>query len=153
MFCKSCGRAASREPALLRWVWRRCQTVEQRVRQRHSPNNSRAKLRLDRLMPGKASSYSPRAPSADYRNRSPLFDDRRAIQVGIVFAIVYEVAILLGALIIKSKTEAMLGGIAPGRPTDGRTDRRPVVQGALSRAGPIRQPGRRVRPGARDLPR
>jgi hypothetical protein len=39
-----------------------------------------------------------------------LFDDQRAIQVGMVFAIVYEVAILLGALIFKSKAEALLGG-------------------------------------------
>jgi hypothetical protein len=42
-----------------------------------------------------------------------LFDDRRAIQVGIVFAIVYEVAVLIGALVIKSRTEALLGGILP----------------------------------------
>ena len=42
-----------------------------------------------------------------------LFDDRRAIQVGIVFAIAYEVAVLLGALIFKSKTQALLGGFLP----------------------------------------
>ena len=42
-----------------------------------------------------------------------LFDDRRAIQVGIVFAIAYEVSVLLGALIFKAKTEALLGGILP----------------------------------------
>ena len=41
------------------------------------------------------------------------FDDQRAIYVGIVFAIAYEVAILLGALILKSKTEAVFGGILP----------------------------------------
>jgi hypothetical protein len=44
-----------------------------------------------------------------------LFDDRRAIQVGIVYAIMYELAILLGALIFKSRAEAMLGGILPVR--------------------------------------
>lgn len=42
-----------------------------------------------------------------------LFDDQRAIQVGIVFAIVYEVALLLGALIFKSKAPGLLGGIVP----------------------------------------
>jgi len=40
-----------------------------------------------------------------------LFDDQRAIQVGIVFAIMYEIALLLGALIFKSKAEALLGGL------------------------------------------
>jgi hypothetical protein len=39
-----------------------------------------------------------------------LFDDRLAIQVGLVFAIAYESAILLGALIFRSKAEALLGG-------------------------------------------
>ena len=42
-----------------------------------------------------------------------LFDDRRAVHVGIIFAIVYELAILLGALIFKSRAEAVLGGILP----------------------------------------
>ena len=42
-----------------------------------------------------------------------LFDDQRAIQVGIVFAIVYEIALLLGALIFKSKAAGLLGGILP----------------------------------------
>jgi hypothetical protein len=43
-----------------------------------------------------------------------LFDDRRAVQVGIVFAIVYELAILVGAMIFKSRAEALvIGGILP----------------------------------------
>jgi hypothetical protein len=41
------------------------------------------------------------------------FDDRRAIQVGIVFAITYEIALLLGALIFKSKAAGLLGGFVP----------------------------------------
>jgi hypothetical protein len=42
-----------------------------------------------------------------------MFDDQRAIQVGIVFAIVYEIALLLGALIFKSKVSGLLGGMLP----------------------------------------
>jgi len=42
-----------------------------------------------------------------------LFDDQRAIQVGIIFAIVYEAALFLGALIFKSKAAALLGGFLP----------------------------------------
>ena len=42
-----------------------------------------------------------------------LFDDQRAIQVGIIFAIVYEVALFLGALIFKSKATGLLAGYLP----------------------------------------
>lgn len=42
-----------------------------------------------------------------------MFDDHRAIQVGIVFAIVYEIALLLGSLIFKSKAASLLGGFLP----------------------------------------
>jgi hypothetical protein len=42
-----------------------------------------------------------------------LFDDKRAVQVGIVCAIACEVAILLGVPIFKSKAEVVLGGMFP----------------------------------------
>jgi len=42
-----------------------------------------------------------------------LFDDRRAIQVGIAFAVLYEAALFLGGLIFRSKAEAMLGAWLP----------------------------------------
>jgi hypothetical protein len=42
-----------------------------------------------------------------------MFDDQRAIQVGVVFAIVYEAALLLGALVFKSKAASLVGGIFP----------------------------------------
>jgi hypothetical protein len=42
-----------------------------------------------------------------------LFDDRRAIQVGIIFAVVYETALMLGAFIFKSKAAEMMGGFLP----------------------------------------
>ncbi len=42
-----------------------------------------------------------------------LFDDQRAIQVGIAFAVLYESALFLGGLIFKSKAEGLLGGMLP----------------------------------------
>ena len=42
-----------------------------------------------------------------------LFDDRRAIQVGIAFAVLYEAALFLGGLIFRSKADAMLGAWLP----------------------------------------
>ena len=54
-----------------------------------------------------------KSPVAGLPESFALFDDQRAIQVGIVFAIVYEVALLLGALIVKSKAAALLGGMVP----------------------------------------
>jgi hypothetical protein len=42
-----------------------------------------------------------------------LFDDHRAVQVGVIFAVVYEIALLLGAMIFKSKAAALIGGIVP----------------------------------------
>jgi len=44
-----------------------------------------------------------------------LLDDSRAIQVGIVFAIVYEFALFLGAFVLKSKAAELLGGFLPIR--------------------------------------
>jgi hypothetical protein len=42
-----------------------------------------------------------------------LFDDWRAIQVGIIFAIVYEIALFLGVYIVGSKAASLLGGALP----------------------------------------
>ncbi len=42
-----------------------------------------------------------------------LFDERRAIGVGIVFAIVYEIAVFLGALVFKFRVAGLFGGFAP----------------------------------------
>jgi hypothetical protein len=41
-----------------------------------------------------------------------LFDDRRAIQVGIAFAVLFEVALFLGAYLLKSRAESALGPFA-----------------------------------------
>src|ERR1017187_8106632 len=42
-----------------------------------------------------------------------LFDDHRAIQVGIIFAIIYEAALFLGVYIFGSKAAGLLGGRLP----------------------------------------
>lgn len=42
-----------------------------------------------------------------------LFDDRRAIQVGIAFAVLYESALLLAGVVFKSKAQRLLGGMLP----------------------------------------
>lgn len=41
------------------------------------------------------------------------FDDRRAIQVGIAFAILFEAVLLLAGFIFKSKAASLLGGFIP----------------------------------------
>lgn len=42
-----------------------------------------------------------------------LFDDQRAIEIGIAFAVLYETALFAGGLIFKSKAQNILGGILP----------------------------------------
>jgi len=54
-----------------------------------------------------------RSPVGGLPESFALFDDQRAIHVGIVFAIVYEIALLLGALIFKSKAVGLLGVSLP----------------------------------------
>ena len=54
-----------------------------------------------------------KSPVGGLQESFALFDDQRAIQVGIVFAIMYEIALLLGALIFKSKAAGLLGVSLP----------------------------------------
>lgn len=54
-----------------------------------------------------------RSPVGGLPESFALFEDQRAIQVGIVYAIVYEIALLLGAFIFKSKITSLLGGFLP----------------------------------------
>jgi len=42
-----------------------------------------------------------------------LFDDKRAISVGIVFAVVYELSLFLGVYVFGAKAASMLGGVLP----------------------------------------
>lgn len=112
MFCKSCARAL---PDTLRFcdgcgaevgngTWGAATPLSQQLR-------SEVKARsLDAWQGLKLFATSP---VGGLPESFASFDDQRAIYVGIVFAIAYEVAILLGALILKSKTEAVLAGYLP----------------------------------------
>lgn len=42
-----------------------------------------------------------------------MFDDKRAIQVGIAFAVLYELALFVGGILFKSKAQSLLGGWFP----------------------------------------
>jgi hypothetical protein len=54
-----------------------------------------------------------RSPVGGLAESYSMFDDQRATQVGIVFAIIYETALMLGAFIFKSKAEGLMGGFLP----------------------------------------
>jgi hypothetical protein len=54
-----------------------------------------------------------RSPVGGLPQSFALFDDRRAIQVGIAFAVLYECALFLGGLIFKSKAQSLLGSWLP----------------------------------------
>jgi len=54
-----------------------------------------------------------RSPVGGLPQSFALFDDRRAIQVGIAFAVIYESALFLGGVIFKSKSQSLLGGMLP----------------------------------------
>jgi hypothetical protein len=54
-----------------------------------------------------------RSPVGGLQDSYALFDDRRAIQVGIVFAVVYEIGLMLGAYIFKSKAAELTQGLIP----------------------------------------
>lgn len=54
-----------------------------------------------------------RSPVGGLPESFALFDDRRAIQVGIAFAVLYEIALFLGGLIFKSKAQSLAGSMLP----------------------------------------
>ncbi len=62
---------------------------------------------------GRALALFAKSPVGGLPASFELFDDRRAIQVGIAFAVLYEVALFLGGLIFKSKAQSLLGGMLP----------------------------------------
>src|SRR5207248_8387112 len=97
-FCDACGADVKGEPAGVAAPFSQQLTSEVKARS------------LDAWQGVKLFAKSP---AAGLPESFALFDDQRAIQVGIVFAIVYEVALLLGALIVKSKAAALLGGMVP----------------------------------------
>jgi hypothetical protein len=54
-----------------------------------------------------------RSPVGGLPESFSLFDERRAIQVGIAFAVLYEITLFLAGLIFRSKTETLLGVMLP----------------------------------------
>jgi hypothetical protein len=112
MFCKSCGRAIA---ANLRFCDACGADVDGGAAGAAAPLSQQLKseVKARSLDAWQGVKLFAKSPVGGLPESFALFDDRRAIHVGIVFAIVYEVAILLGALIFKSKTEALLGGILP----------------------------------------
>jgi hypothetical protein len=54
-----------------------------------------------------------RSPVGGLPESFRLFDDRRAMQVGIAFAVLYEIALFIAGLIFKSRAQGLLGGVLP----------------------------------------
>jgi hypothetical protein len=112
MFCKSCGRALAEN---LRFCDNCGTDVNDGGSGAATPiaQQLRSEVKARSLDAWQGVKLFAKSPVGGLPESFALFDDRRAIQVGIVFAIAYEVAVLLGALIFKSRTEALLGGIIP----------------------------------------
>ncbi|MCL6482348.1 MAG: zinc ribbon domain-containing protein [Firmicutes bacterium] len=112
MLCKACGRALADNQ-------RFCDSCGTAVNDGGSGGATplaqqlRSEVKARSLDAWQGVKLFAKSPVGGLPESFALFDDRRAIQVGIVFAIAYEVAVLLGALIFKSRTEALLGGIIP----------------------------------------
>jgi hypothetical protein len=112
MFCKSCGRALA---DTLKFCDGCGADIEGGATGAATPLSQQLKseVKARSLDAWQGVKLFAKSPVGGLPESFALFDDRRAIQVGVVFAIVYEVAILLGALIFKSRTEAVLGGMFP----------------------------------------
>ncbi len=112
MFCKSCGRSL---PDTLRFCDACGAEVESGAGSSATPLSQqlRSEVRARSLDAWQGLKLFAASPVGGLPESFASFDDQRAIYVGVVFAIAYEVAILLGALILKSKTEALLAGILP----------------------------------------
>jgi hypothetical protein len=114
MFCKSCGRAIASN---LRFCDACGADVDGGAAGAATPLSQQLKseVKARSLDAWQGVKLFAKSPVGGLPESFALFDDRRAIQVGVVFAIVYEVAILLGALIFRSKTQALLGGLPVGQ--------------------------------------
>jgi len=112
MFCKSCGRALAEN---LRFCDGCGADVNGGGAVAAIPLSQQLKseVRARSLDAWQGVKLFAKSPVGGLAESFAMFDDRRAIQVGIVFAIVYELALLLGGLILKSKAAALLGGILP----------------------------------------
>jgi len=112
MFCKSCGRALADN---LRFCDGCGTDVNGGGAGAATPLSQQLKseVKARSLDAWQGLKLFAKSPVGGLPESFALFDDQRAMQVGIVFAIVYEVALLLGALIFKSKAASLLGGFLP----------------------------------------
>ena len=112
MFCKSCGRALAEN---LRFC-DNCGTDVNgggTVAAIPLAQQLRSEVKARSLDAWQGVKLFAKSPVGGLPESFAMFDDRRAIQVGIVFAIVYEIALLLGAFIFRSKAAGLLGGLLP----------------------------------------
>ena len=112
MFCQSCGRALAEN---LRFCDGCGADLNGGGATTATPLSQQLKTEvkarsLDVWQGGKLFAKSPVGGLAE---SFALFDDLGAIQVGIVFAVVYEMAVLLGVLIFGSKAASLLGAKFP----------------------------------------
>jgi hypothetical protein len=112
MFCKSCGRALA---DTLRFCDGCGTDVNGGAAGAAIPLSQqlRSEVKARSLDAWQGVKLFAKSPVGGLPESFAMFDDQRAIQVGIVFAIVYEIALLLGAFIFKSKAAGLLGGILP----------------------------------------
>lgn len=112
MYCKSCGRALAEN---LRFCDGCGTDVNGGGAATTTPLSQQLKseVRARSLDAWQGVKLFAKSPVGGLAESFALFDDQRAIQVGVVFAIVYEIALLLGAFIFKSKAAALLGGFLP----------------------------------------
>ena len=112
MFCRSCGRALAENLHF-------CDGCGTKV----NGGGAGAALPLTRQLKSEVQARSLDAwqglklfaknPVGGLPESFAMFDDRRAIQVGIIFAIIYEIALFSGVLIFKSRVANLLGGTYP----------------------------------------
>ena len=99
-FCDGCGVAVNEGPALQAVPLALAEQLKSKVVARSHDAWQGIKLFAKSPVGGLPESFA-------------LFDDQRAIQVGIAFAVLYEVALLIGGLIFKSKAQGLLGDRLP----------------------------------------
>jgi hypothetical protein len=112
MFCKSCGRALAENLQF-------CDGCGAAVNE----GQAVAAVPLTEQLKGQVMARShdawagiklfAKSPVGGLPESFALFDEHRAIQVGIAFAILYEAALLLGGLIFKWKAQSQAGSMLP----------------------------------------
>jgi hypothetical protein len=108
MFCKSCGRALAEN---LRFC-DGCGTDVNGGVSATTPLSRQLKseVKARSIDAWQGVKLFAQSPVGGLPESFALLDDQRAIQVGIIFAIIYEVAVFLGIYILGSKAASLLGG-------------------------------------------